>query len=61
MQCFECGQPAVAICRWCGVALCRTHLARSLDERARGPEFTMACLHRMPTTNEREKKTQTST
>ena len=46
MVCYECGKSAVAVCRWCGVALCRLHLGRSLDERARQP--TMGCVHRMP-------------
>lgn len=46
MVCYECGKSAVAVCRWCGVALCRLHLGRSLAERARQP--TMGCVHRMP-------------
>ena len=46
MVCYECGKSAVAVCRWCGVALCRLHLGTSLAERARHP--TMGCLHRMP-------------
>ncbi len=46
MVCYECGKPAVAVCRWCSVALCRLHLGRSLAERERQP--TMGCVHRMP-------------
>jgi hypothetical protein len=46
MQCYECGKPAVAICRWCQVALCRTHLAESLAART-GPHITW-CHHVMP-------------
>ena len=46
MICYECGESAVAVCRWCYVALCRLHLGSSLAERARQP--TMGCVHRMP-------------
>ena len=46
MVCYECGKSAVAVCRWCGVGLCRVHLVSSLAERARQP--TMGCVHRMP-------------
>lgn len=44
MKCYECGDEALAICRWCGVALCRKDLARSIDARGSAP----ACAHRMP-------------
>ncbi len=43
MECYECGGTAVAVCRWCGVALCRKHLADSLAARSRSP--TMGCTH----------------
>ena len=50
MTCYECGAPAVAICRWCGVALCRKHLAASLATRVRSG--TMGCTHVMPKPDE---------
>jgi len=46
MVCYECGAPAVAICRWCGVAMCLKHLAASLASRVRAG--TMLCTHVMP-------------
>lgn len=42
MECHVCGQPAVGICRWCQVALCRVHLAQSLAAHARP---VMGCDH----------------
>ena len=47
MQCYECGKPAVAVCRWCHVALCRVHLGESLVRRT-GENLTW-CPHVMPT------------
>ena len=44
MICYECGESAVAVCRWCYVALCRLHLGKSLAERG----AVMGCVHRMP-------------
>ena len=46
MHCYECDNPAVAVCRWCHVALCRKHLAASLAART-GPYITW-CAHIMP-------------
>ncbi len=44
MICYECGESAVAVCRWCYVALCRPHLGKSIAERG----AVMSCVHRMP-------------
>jgi hypothetical protein len=46
MRCYECGEDAVAICRWCNVGLCRVHLGQSLASRSQ--PFTMGCHHVMP-------------
>lgn len=46
MRCYECDDSAVAVCRWCHVALCRKHLAKSLEARTGG--YIVWCKHIMP-------------
>lgn len=46
MKCFECGEVAVAVCRWCFRGQCATHLQAGLDARSRQP--TMGCIHDQP-------------
>jgi hypothetical protein len=46
MLCYECGQPAVAICRWCGVGQCRLHFAQAWADRSW--PYTLTCNHRTP-------------
>ena len=46
MLCFECGEPAVALCRWCFRGQCAKHLEEGLAARSRQP--TMGCIHEQP-------------
>ena len=43
MLCFQCGEPAVALCRWCFRGQCAKHLEEGLAARRRQP--TMGCVH----------------
>ncbi len=46
MICFECGEPAVALCRWCLRGQCAKHLDEGLAARSHQP--FMNCVHDHP-------------
>ncbi len=48
MNCFVCGQTAVALCSNCGVALCKEHLAERQQHQVGGT--TLGCPHTVAST-----------
>jgi hypothetical protein len=43
VKCFQCGDEAIGVCRWCLLGQCETHMRESLE--GKGRLYIMGCTH----------------